>query len=185
VTSPKGGPLSTSQEVLDYIRNHFCLDGELILRDGRPARASGPHRGYFSVSIGRFGLRRRHVAWRRGRLKWFLHTGELPDEIDHRDCDPGNDAINNLRAATRQLNNMNRRPFKKVNGLPLGVYLDRRNGRYRAHPTIGGKMVSMGQYATAAEASAVVQAALKADRGEYFRSRHKRPSRSNLSRIRR
>jgi hypothetical protein len=154
-------PLTNSPEVLAYIRGHFSLDGEVILRDGQPARGTASSRGYFSVRIGEFGLPRRSVYWRRGRLKWFLHTGELPPEIDHRDCDPGNDALANLRPATRQLNNLNRRLFKKANGLPRGVYFEQRTGRYRAQITIGGVVTSFGTHATAEEASAKIRAATK------------------------
>lgn len=172
--------------MLEFIRVNFSLAGETVLKNGLPARASKPNaRGYVSFFVGYFGIRRRAVYWRRGRLKWFLANGEVPKEIDHEDCNPSNDTLANLRPASRQQNNLNRRPFKKANGLPRGVYLDRRNGRYRAQITIAGKMTSLGQYATPEEASAIVQARMKADRGQWYRPRRKSLRSSTAARSRR
>lgn len=66
------------------------------------------------------------------RLAWLLYYGEpIPDEIDHKDGNPHNNKIDNLRSATRaeniansKLSNRNTTGYK---GVKFGI-----NGRYSA-----------------------------------------------------
>lgn len=63
-------------------------------------------RGYVTIAIN-------HVAYLAHRLGWKIATGEEPSEIDHFDRNPTNNALENLRAATRSENLRNRAPYKK------------------------------------------------------------------------
>ena len=65
------------------------------------------------------------------RLAWFYMTGTWPkNDIDHKDTNPQNNAFNNLRDVTRQVNKQNRRSPQANNktGI-LGVCFDKRVGR--------------------------------------------------------
>ena len=81
------------------------------------------------------------------RVAWYLMTGYDPmaRDVDHKDRNPFNNTFSNLRLATQRQNQSNR-----VN---KGCY-PLANGRFRARIHIDGKMVDIGYYDTAAEATA-------------------------------
>jgi hypothetical protein len=70
------------------------------------------------------------------RIAYFLHTGEMPDEVDHRDTNKTNNRANNLRAASRSLNVFNQGVKRGTiyKHLPYGVVATRNRGalRYKA-----------------------------------------------------
>lgn len=83
------------------------------------------------------------------RLAWLYMTGDWPSgEVDHIDGVPHSNAFSNLRDVPHQVNTENRRKANrdKASGLPIGVSIDRRDGRYRADITVRGKGVSLGRY---------------------------------------
>jgi hypothetical protein len=61
------------------------------------------------------------------RLFFYWHYGYLPELIDHKDTDPFNNSIDNLRPLTKSKNNRNRHKQKLFKGKPCsskykGVY---------------------------------------------------------------
>ena len=98
------------------------------------------------------------------RIAFVLMTGEWPQQaVDHIDGNRQNNAWSNLRDVAQRANTENRRSATrgKKSGLPLGVSVDRRDGRIRADITVNGKARSLGRYDTPEEAHA---AYLKAKR---------------------
>lgn len=97
------------------------------------------------------------------RLAWLYVTGEWPpQEIDHKDRNPGNNRFDNLRLATHAQNLKNQRKPKNNTSGFKGVKLDKRNGRWIARITMEYKDVHIGCFATAEEAAkAYDDAALK------------------------
>lgn len=82
-------------------------------------------------------------------LAWVYVYGEWPEmDIDHRDGDPGNNRIANLRLATSQQNNSNRRRAQRnsASGI-LGVDLSRSG--WRAQIKVHGKKIGLGYFPTA------------------------------------
>lgn len=88
------------------------------------------------------------------RLAWLLHRGEEPPaEIDHINGIRSDNRLANLRAASRQENNQNRRSAHVNNRLGvMGVHCTR-SGRYLARIRVGGKSVHVGVFDTSAQAS--------------------------------
>lgn len=86
------------------------------------------------------------------RLAWLHCYGEWPDaHIDHRDGDPSNNRIDNLRAATRSQNMTNQRRAQANNKLGLlGVIRDKR--KFRAQIRVNGRLRSLGSFATPEQA---------------------------------
>ena len=122
---------------------------------GRRAGSVGAA-GYRYIEITRGGERiqdfEHHVVWR-------LHYGEPPPECtDHADRNRTNNAVANLRAATRSDNARNRpRIFRDPSTTCRykGIYLDRsmkRRKRYRAVIYIKKHAIRLGRYATEDEA---------------------------------
>jgi hypothetical protein len=155
-------------ELEALLEAQFRLEGETIIRKstGREARCTTDKLGYRLTSL---------ATGRRGgstvgyhRVKFFLAFGWLPEEVDHRDLNRGNNALGNLRPATHQQNMRNRR--KQDRPLPRGVYRSSSVSKpYRAQIRLGGKITNLGNFSVATEASCAVEARLKALHGEFYR----------------
>lgn len=107
--------------------------------------------------------RRRYMAH---RVAWLFTTGAWPrGVIDHINGVKNDNRFENLRDTTQKVNGQNRREANKNNhaGL-LGVYPNRRTGRWRAQIRIAGKARDLGTFATPQLAQA---AYLKAKREHH------------------
>ena len=95
------------------------------------------------------------------RLAWLYMFGSFPaGKLDHRDGNRQNNAIANLREASRSLNMQNQWRARSDSALGiLGVHRRRDNGLFRAEITLNGKKRRIGQFATAKAASAAYAAA--------------------------
>jgi hypothetical protein len=113
-----------------------------------------------------------YVTWRRKhyavhRIVFLLAHGWLPECIDHIDGDPGNNRIENLRAATRLQNQHNRRVNARTK---TGVKnVAPHNGRWCVRFSVDRKTRHFGSFDTleeAREAAARVRSELH---GEFAR----------------
>lgn len=87
------------------------------------------------------------------RLAWLYVHGAWPHaEIDHIDGDPANNALANLREASRPENLQNLKKANPRNKTGLIGAHRRSNGRYRSHLQSGGRIICLGSFATAEEA---------------------------------
>lgn len=99
------------------------------------------------------------------RLAWLLHHGAWPEnELDHRDGQRANNAIANLREATRTENNRN--ALKKARHLPKGV-TEVEGGRFKASIVANRKRHALGVFDTVEEASETYQSAALYYHGEF------------------
>jgi hypothetical protein len=110
----------------------------------RPAGHLKPN-GYVEIRVDR-------KIYPAGHLVWLWETGSLPDvEIDHKDLNPSNNCIGNIRPATTQQNCLNRglrsdsqTGFKGVKRCP--------DGRFMVRIVIDGERQYLGLYDSAEEA---------------------------------
>lgn len=103
------------------------------------------------------------------RLAWFLHTGKWPAaQIDHINRIKTDNRIENLREATPGQNSRNAPSRKSSLSGIRGVYLDRRNNRYVPYISQSGKLVRLGSYKTAEEASVIRERAAAAEYKEFL-----------------
>jgi HNH endonuclease/AP2 domain len=105
------------------------------------------------------------------RLAWIYMTGEtLKTEIDHRDTNPSNCKWDNLRSATRQQNQRNKRA-KKLSATGLkGVTRDGRGPGWVARIFVDGKRKYLGYFKTEQDAHSEYVAAAKEYFGEFARA---------------
>ena len=101
------------------------------------------------------------------RIIWFIHNGDLPEFLDHRDGDRLNNRIKNLRPATRLENNRNSRNRKNSTSHYLGVYLNKRLHKWCAGIGINGESKHLGVFTDEEEAAKFYDAAAKAHFGEF------------------
>lgn len=96
------------------------------------------------------------------RLAWLYIYGEWPEfEIDHRNMNPTDNRIKNLRKATPAQNKWNTKA-KKNNKLGIkGVSLDKRNNKYQAVFVRNGQRIHLGHFNTPEEAAKVYNEVIK------------------------
>lgn len=107
-------------------------------RGGQPAgsRAGGLDGDGYEV------IRINKRAFRSHRLAWLYVHGVLPDcDVDHRDMVRSNNAIANLRPATRAQNNANCPKRSNNRSGFKGVSFHRFSGLYRATLIVDGKQL--------------------------------------------
>ena len=113
------------------------------------------------------------VAVMAHRLAWLHVYGEWPSavgyDIDHVDGNKKNNAIGNLRVATRSQNNINSATHKSNTSGVRGVSWCKRTGRWQAHVHIGKKAVFLGRFYDLREAAQVRVDAVKREYGAYSR----------------
>jgi hypothetical protein len=88
--------------------------------------------------------------------------------IDHKDCDPGNNAISNLRESCKSTNGSNRGPQRNNTSGFKGV--KRRYRRWIAQIHIGGRNKYLGSFARIEDAAAAYAAAAAKEFGEFSRT---------------
>lgn len=137
-----------------------CINGELrwAVRKARRLQIG-------SLIVGRI-VTIDYENYKPHRLCWAHFYGRWPTkEIDHIDGNPRNNAINNLREATRKENSANVKIHRdNVLGVK-GVTTNKKGFSAR----VKGKR--LGTYTTIEEAKAVYDKAAKEEFGEFFRSR--------------
>lgn len=103
------------------------------------------------------------------RIAWALHYGEWPALlVDHKDGDPSNNRIANLRLAT-QLQNAKNRKVQSTSGTGIkGV--ERAGSNWRARITHDRRRIELGCFKTIEEARAAYNAAAIKYHGEFARA---------------
>jgi hypothetical protein len=154
----------------EYLASLFSYDPEsgLITRlvtRGYQALAGGvvgcPHnQGYFILLVDR-----KHLYAH--RLAYFLHTGEIPPELDHNDGDKQNNKFSNLRPATRSQNNHNVPLLKNNTSGFKGVTYERARGKFRAKLQVSSRRIHLGYFDTAEDAARVYDKAAVEAAGEF------------------
>lgn len=99
-------------------------------------------------------------------LVWLYVYGVWPRELDHKDGDRSNNAIENLRLATRSQNNFNAKRKTGESGL-TGAYLDKRTTRWYSKIQLGGQVMYLGTFKSAMEAHEAFMAAVLYHHGEF------------------
>lgn len=103
--------------------------------------------GYYQITINGCTLRRSHVIW-------ALKHGEFPpDELDHRDRNPSNDSLTNLRPATSSLNKVNQKIRSDNLSRFRGVYQRKDSGRWTAQICLNGRRETLGCFSSKDEAA--------------------------------
>lgn len=84
------------------------------------------------------------------RLAWFYVHGVWPKGcVDHKDRNPQNNRIDNLRDCSLSQNQWNReKDVSLITGLPVGVRLEKRTGKFCARIVTRGKAEHLGTFET-------------------------------------
>lgn len=151
----------------EELRENFDYDaetGELRRKDGGGSwRGAGKDRRYLITSY-------RSKDYYAHRLVWQYHYGAPPPMIDHKDNNPRNNRVENLRPCSPAQNQYN--SSRKVNNKSgyKGVVYDASCLKpWRARIVVDKKVVPLGQFATAEEAAAAYAAGAQKYAKEFAR----------------
>ena len=86
--------------------------------------------------------------WLAHRLAWYLTTGIVPCQIDHRNGDRADNRLSNLREVSNRQNQEARHTVVNPSGL-MGVYYRKDTGKYQAKIKSYGISYNLGCFATA------------------------------------
>jgi hypothetical protein len=124
-------------------------------------------RGYIFISIRGFGLIGAH------RLAWIYTNGDIhPNlEVDHRDGNPSNNAISNLRIATSSQQKRNRRVQSNNRSGLKGAHYHaiHRGKKWRSQIKVDDRLIFLGYFHTADEAHVAYRDAAVEHFGEFAR----------------
>ncbi|SAK95749.1 HNH endonuclease [Caballeronia temeraria] len=122
------------------------------------------------VTGGYTGIKVDGTRYQAHRLAWLWVTGQWPSElIDHENGSPGCNAWHNLRDATPEQNQWNKRVHRNSTSGVKGVSWSKEREKWVAQVCVGGKNRNMGRYATFEEAVAAIQTARAKLHGEFAR----------------
>lgn len=146
-------------ELLDYSPETGDFRWRRLRGNAKPDRVAGwiDHIGYRSICID-------GQAHRAHRLAWLYVHGSFPDgHIDHKDGNPANNRIENLRIATVTQNRWNSRGRGEV---PFtGVTIHKKTGKFQAQ----FQKRYIGLFATAEDAAMAYDARAKHVYGDFAR----------------
>ena len=149
--------LKMEKEILD----NFCYNentGVITKKDSEKQVGYLEHIAEKNYSRIKIDFKGKHFLYH--RIAWLLFFKEWPSqEIDHRDGNPLNNKIENLRLATRTQNCQNQR-LSKVNKVGLkGV--QKRSNLFRSRIQVNKKSIHLGYFKTREEAHLAYQNAAR------------------------
>lgn len=129
-----------------------------------PWRSIGRDGRYLATTI-------KGVTYYLHRLVYQWHHFDVPEMVDHRDGDPSNNRIENLRACTNGQNQYNsRRKCNNASGHKGVVYHPKCTGKpWHAKINHNGRRISLGYHRTVEEAAAAYAAGASLIAGEFAR----------------
>ena len=136
----------------------------------RGQRAPGTEAGYVDKARGYRVIRVDTVAYQAHHLAWFYVNKKDSDlEIDHKDGNGLNNAIENLREATCQQNTFNTRSKTKQTHGFKGILYCAATKRWRARIHVSGKNIYLGRHDTPEIAARAYDEAAKTHFGVFAR----------------
>lgn len=161
--------LLTFKDIIEIL-NYNKETGEFTWRQRKKGRQLNGRAGNITPD-GYTAIMINYKRYLAHRLAWLYVYGKFPDKlIDHIDGNPSNNRILNLREAN-QVENMRNQKMKVSNTSGfVGVYFDKRKGKWMARVTLqNGKLSFLGYFPTAELASAAYQEAAKSIYGEFYK----------------
>jgi len=163
---------------VDHVRRVLREENGRLFWESRPReqfRGDGSWKSWNSKNAGKEAGTLADGRWivtldgikiRRYTIVWAVHHGAWPSsEIDHKNRDPLDDRIGNLRLATNSQNQANRKS-SNPSGFK-GVRRHKRSGAWYAEISVNGASVHIGSFGTPEEAHDAYASAASRHHGEF------------------
>lgn len=161
--------MNISQEELKKLIKYEPESGRFIWIINASTRVrAGDVAGYVRKKDGYLVVRINGYGYSAHRLAWFYVNGVWPGIIDHKDRNPLNNAIANLREATTSQNGMNTGPSKLNTSGYRGVTWNKAVGKWQAQARVNGRSHYLGVFDVALEASAAYEGFCRNHHGQFF-----------------
>jgi hypothetical protein len=149
---------------VDYVKSVLDYNpdtGEFVWkhREGSRGQWNGRYAGKsagYTRSDGYMLIRINRVQYYSHRLAWLIVYGEWPiNEIDHRDGNPSNNRISNIRLATGKENIRNSRVRRDNKSGLRGVWWNEKRKKWEVRIKAEGKFLYLGRFSNFNDASSV------------------------------
>ena len=159
-------------------RLNYCLTtGIFNTKSGGGPLAIGAVSGAINLKGYRM-IKIRSKSYAAHRLAWLIVYGDLPEFVDHKDGNRTNNAISNLRPATRSQNGANCGPRQR-NKYGLKGVSRHPNGKWLAQIQVNKRKLHLGLFDTAELASQAYLRSATRGFGEFARTSHEESSTSS------
>jgi hypothetical protein len=141
---------------IEKLKNYVTYDkdtGEFDWVDGNATGRKNGKPGWLSSVDGYVHIRIDYKLYRAHHLAWLYVYGEMPDMIDHIDRDRSNNAIANLRLATKSENAINSKMNARNTSGFRGVRRKKGLNRWDARIQYKGKGIHLGYFDSPEDAS--------------------------------
>lgn len=134
---------NTVREFFDYRK-----DGNLIWKIPRTNGVKvGDVAGNLCTSIGYMVIGIKGIQYLLHRVIFLWHHGFTPEnDIDHKDRNPLNNRIDNLRESTEVCNSRNSKVYKNSTSGVTGVSWDCRTNKWFSYITVNRAQIQLGRY---------------------------------------
>ena len=152
------------QSLFDYNQETGIFTRKLSTSNVKSGTVAGykNNDGYIKISIN-------YKSYLAHRLAWIYVYGKLSKEcIDHINGIKDDNRISNLREASRQENNFNRKKSTKSSSDYKGVTWNKRDKKWRAQCTFNKKVIQIGSFDNAEKASEAYQNFVKVLHGNFY-----------------
>lgn len=144
-------------------------DGQLFWKFSRVGVSKGKRAGSFQKALGYRRVMIDRVGHMEHRIIFLMNYGYLPEMIDHINGTRDDNRLENIRAATCQQNQYNRK-VAFTNKLQIkGVFFDVERNKYRAVIRINGKSKILGRFPTVEAAKLAYNEAAEKHHKEFAR----------------
>tara|TARA_R110002020_G_scaffold125388_1_gene282587 strand:- start:3100 stop:3627 length:528 start_codon:yes stop_codon:yes gene_type:complete len=162
----------TDKELLEYCNEYLIYDAEsgILTWKKRVSNRSSRVIGSEAGSIGSKGYKRITFSWGEEsyhRISFGMYHGYIPEIVDHKDRDPLNNRITNLRAATHSENQRNMKPTIRNKSGYKGVSWNKKNKIWQATIQYDKKNRNLGSFKCKHEAARVYNLAALMNHGEF------------------
>jgi len=153
-----------TETISDYLE-YYPTTGELFWKKSPSNVVKKGSRAGSIDSSGQRQIKFKGKVYQASHVIWFIVHNRWPIEIDHKDRNPDNNALTNLREVSHQQNCHNRKRANQ-SGFP-GV--SRKGNKWLARITLDGVTYRLGTFDTPELASAAYQQAAQSSKmKEYF-----------------
>lgn len=158
--------LSRLKEVLDYDQETGNFVWKVHTNRGsKPGDIAG-----WSNALGYIAICIDGSQYLAHRLAWLFSHGEMPFIVDHKDGNKSNNALTNLRSATKSQNVRNQKRRSDNTSGFKGVSFSNARKKWWAYIYIDGKTKHLGYFKTAEDAHAAYCEAAEKFFGEFARA---------------